>query len=156
MKLGVAMFITDYSMTPQELAVAAEQRGFDSVWSPEHSHIPLSRKSAFPSGGDLPKKYYDAMDPFVALTMYMQLAEGFGWDMYKKVFAEYNGLKKEERPKSDDEKRDQWMVRFSKACGKNLGPFFQAWGVPTSSAARDSIKDLPAWMPEGFGTQPAK
>jgi len=54
-------------MTPQELAVEAEARGFDSVWSPEHSHIPLSRESAFPSGGDLPKKYYDAMDPFVAL-----------------------------------------------------------------------------------------
>ena len=67
MKLGVAMFFTDYSMTPQELAIAAEERGFDSVWSPEHSHIPLSRKSAFPSGGDLPKKYFDAMDPFVAL-----------------------------------------------------------------------------------------
>jgi probable F420-dependent oxidoreductase len=67
MKIGVAMFFTDYSMTPQELGVAAEERGFDSVWSPEHSHIPLSRESAFPSGGDLPKKYYDAMDPFVAL-----------------------------------------------------------------------------------------
>ena len=67
MKIGVAMFFTDYSMTPQELAVEAESRGFDSVWSPEHSHIPLSRESAFPSGGDLPKKYYDAMDPFVAL-----------------------------------------------------------------------------------------
>src|SRR6188472_1359634 len=67
MKIGVAMFFTDYSMTPQELGVAAEERGFDSVWSPEHSHIPLSRESAFPSGGELPKKYYDAMDPFVAL-----------------------------------------------------------------------------------------
>jgi probable F420-dependent oxidoreductase len=67
MKLGVAMFFTDYSMSPQELAIEAEGRGFDSVWSPEHSHIPLSRESAFPSGGDLPKKYYDAMDPFVAL-----------------------------------------------------------------------------------------
>jgi len=67
MKIGVAMFFTDYSMTPQELGPAAEARGFDSVWSPEHSHIPLSRESAFPSGGELPKKYYDAMDPFVAL-----------------------------------------------------------------------------------------
>jgi len=67
MKIGVAMFFTDYSMTPQELGVAAEERGFDSVWSPEHSHIPLSRESPFPSGGELPKKYYDAMDPFVAL-----------------------------------------------------------------------------------------
>ncbi len=68
MHIGVAMFFTDYSMAPGELAVAAEERGFESLWSPEHSHIPLSRKSPFPSGGELPKKYYDAMDPFVALT----------------------------------------------------------------------------------------
>src|SRR5471030_769682 len=67
MKLGAAMFFTDYSMSPGELGTALEDRGFDSVWSPEHSHIPLSRESAFPSGGELPKKYYDAMDPFVAL-----------------------------------------------------------------------------------------
>ena len=68
MKIGAAMFFTDYSMAPGELARALEDRGFDSVWSPEHSHIPTSRASAFPSGGALPKKYYDAMDPFVALT----------------------------------------------------------------------------------------
>ena len=68
MHIGAAMFFTDYSMAPGELAIALEERGFDSLWSPEHSHIPLSRKSPFPSGGDLPKKYYDAMDPFVALT----------------------------------------------------------------------------------------
>src|SRR3954465_16000851 len=68
MKIGVAMFFTDYSMAPGELAQATEERGFDSLWAPEHSHIPLSRKSAFPRGGELPKKYYDAMDPFVTLT----------------------------------------------------------------------------------------
>lgn len=67
MRIGAGMFFTDYSMSPGELGRALEERGFDSVWSPEHSHIPLSRESAFPSGGDLPKKYYDAMDPFVAL-----------------------------------------------------------------------------------------
>jgi len=68
MKIGAAMFFTDYSMAPGELARALEERGFDSVWAPEHSHIPVARVSAFPSGGELPKKYYDAMDPFVALT----------------------------------------------------------------------------------------
>ena len=47
---------------------ALEERGFESVWAPEHSHIPLSRKTPFPQGGDLPKKYYDCMDPFVSLT----------------------------------------------------------------------------------------
>ena len=68
MKFGGAMFFTDYSMTAPELAVALEERGFDSVWAPEHSHIPLSRKTPFPGGGDLPKQYADAMDPFVVLT----------------------------------------------------------------------------------------
>ena len=68
MKFGAAMFFTDYSMGPAELAVELEQRGFDIIWAPEHSHIPVTRKTPFPGGGDLPKKYYDAMDPFVTLT----------------------------------------------------------------------------------------
>ena len=67
MRIGAAMFFTDYSMSPTELALALEQRGFESLWTPEHSHIPLTRKTPFPSGGDLPKKYYDVMDPFVTL-----------------------------------------------------------------------------------------
>jgi probable F420-dependent oxidoreductase len=68
MRIGAAMFFTDYSMSPTELALALEERGFDSLWVPEHSHIPLTRKTPFPSGGDLPKKYYDVMDPFVTLS----------------------------------------------------------------------------------------
>jgi alkanesulfonate monooxygenase SsuD/methylene tetrahydromethanopterin reductase-like flavin-dependent oxidoreductase (luciferase family) len=68
MDFGGAMFFTEYSMGPAELAQELEARGFESVWAPEHSHIPTSRKSPFPSGGELPKQYYDAMDPFVSLT----------------------------------------------------------------------------------------
>jgi probable F420-dependent oxidoreductase len=68
MRVGASMFFTEYSMTPAALGRALEERGFDSVWAPEHSHIPLSRKTPFPGGGDLPKRYYDAMDPFVSLT----------------------------------------------------------------------------------------
>jgi probable F420-dependent oxidoreductase len=68
MHFGASMFLTDYSMTPAELAQAMEQRGFESVWAPEHSHIPASRRTPFPGGGDLPKQYYDVMDPFVTLT----------------------------------------------------------------------------------------
>ncbi len=68
MKFGAAMFFTDYSMGPAELAVALEERGFDIIWAPEHSHIPVSRKTPFVLGGDLPKRYYDTMDPFVTLT----------------------------------------------------------------------------------------
>jgi len=68
MDVGAAMFFTHYSMAPGELARALEARGFESVWAPEHSHIPLSRATPFPQGGKLPKKYYEVMDPFVALT----------------------------------------------------------------------------------------
>jgi len=85
--------------------------------------------------------------PFLALIMYVQLEEAFGWETFRRVFAEYRDLPKDQKPKTDAEKRDQWMVRFSRAVGRNLGPFFQAWGVPTSQKARDSIKDLPPWMP---------
>jgi len=56
-------------MSPADLARALEERGFESVWAPEHSHIPTSRLSPWGGGGDLPKKYYDVMDPFVSLTM---------------------------------------------------------------------------------------
>jgi probable F420-dependent oxidoreductase len=69
MDFGAAMFFTDYSMAPGALAQALEQRGFESVWAPEHSHIPLTRKSPFAGGGELPKQYYDVMDPFVTLAM---------------------------------------------------------------------------------------
>jgi probable F420-dependent oxidoreductase len=68
MDFGAAMFFTDYSVAPGELAVALEERGFESVWAPEHSHIPLSRLSPWPGGAELPKRYYDVMDPFVCLT----------------------------------------------------------------------------------------
>src|ERR1700694_3602936 len=68
MHFGGAMFFTDYSMSAMELARALEERSFDSVWAPEHSHIPLSRKTPFPGGGELPKQYAEAMDPFVVLT----------------------------------------------------------------------------------------
>lgn len=89
-------------------------------------------------------------DPFHALAMYAQLRNEFGWEPYKKVFAEYRDLPAAERPRGDDARHDQWMMRMSRAVGRNLGPFFQAWGVPTSDAARRSIADLPAWMPDGM------
>ncbi|MBU2533027.1 MAG: LLM class F420-dependent oxidoreductase [Alphaproteobacteria bacterium] len=68
MKFGVAMFMTDYSMGPAELAIALEERGLESLWAPEHSHIPLPRVSPWGGGDELPKKYYDVMDPFVCLA----------------------------------------------------------------------------------------
>ena len=68
MHFGASMFCTDYSMTPAELGPALEERGFESFWAPEHSHIPLSRKSPWGGGPELPKRYYDVIDPFVGLA----------------------------------------------------------------------------------------
>lgn len=89
-------------------------------------------------------------DPFLALCMYIQLQQAFGWEAFQDVFEEYGRLGRGELPQSDDDKRDQWLVRFSRRAGKNLGPFFQAWGVPTSAAARAQLADLPPWLPENF------
>jgi probable F420-dependent oxidoreductase len=68
MHYGLTIFPTDYAIPLPELAVEAEGRGFESLWVAEHSHIPTSRKSPWPGGGDLPKMYYDTLDPFVALA----------------------------------------------------------------------------------------
>lgn len=68
MQFGVTIFPTDYAIPLPELAIEAENRGFESLWVAEHSHIPTSRKSPWPGGGDLPKMYYDTLDPFVALA----------------------------------------------------------------------------------------
>jgi len=67
MQFGAAIFFTDYSMSPGDLGWALESRGFESLWAAEHSHIPLSRKSPWGGGGELPKQYYDVMDPFCLL-----------------------------------------------------------------------------------------
>ena len=68
MDLGVCYFPTDYGIDPSELGRALEDRGFKSLYVPEHTHIPLSRRTPFPGGGELPKRYSHTHDPFVALS----------------------------------------------------------------------------------------
>jgi probable F420-dependent oxidoreductase len=69
MKYALTMFATDYAIRPDELARAAEERGFESLFFPEHTHIPASRRTPYPAGGELPKEYSHSHDPFVALAM---------------------------------------------------------------------------------------
>jgi probable F420-dependent oxidoreductase len=68
MDVGVFYFPVDYGINVAELAKALEDRGFGSLYVPEHTHIPLSRKTPFPGGGELPKRYAHTHDPFVALA----------------------------------------------------------------------------------------
>ena len=79
---GVCVFPTDYAIQPVPLARAAEERGFESLFFTEHTHIPASRRTAWPGGAELPKEYWHTHDPFVALgaaaavTTRLKLATG--------------------------------------------------------------------------------
>ncbi|HKQ93002.1 MAG TPA: LLM class F420-dependent oxidoreductase [Blastocatellia bacterium] len=68
MHFGIAMFATEYAISPGELASEIEQRGFESIWFPEHTHIPASRGTPWPGGGELPREYWHTYDPFISLT----------------------------------------------------------------------------------------
>ena len=68
LKIGAVMFFTAESMQPEELAPLLEKRGFESLWVPEHTHIPSSRKTPYPAGGPLIRPYYEIYDPFLALN----------------------------------------------------------------------------------------
>jgi probable F420-dependent oxidoreductase len=74
-KFGIAMFPADYAIEPAALARLVEERGFESLWFPEHTHIPASRESAWPGGDELPKQYSHTHDPFVALGMAAAVTE---------------------------------------------------------------------------------
>ncbi|MFF0728809.1 LLM class F420-dependent oxidoreductase [Streptomyces sp. NPDC004134] len=68
MRFGISTFVTDKGIAPAALGVAVEERGFDSLFVTEHSHIPASRDTPFPGGGELPQVYYRTFDPIVTLT----------------------------------------------------------------------------------------
>jgi probable F420-dependent oxidoreductase len=68
MHIGAMIFLTDQTIGPGEIAVELEQRGFESLWIPEHTHIPTGRRTPWPGGGELPEEYRRTLDPFVALA----------------------------------------------------------------------------------------
>ena len=81
MRFGLSIFLTDETIAPDAMGRLAEQRGFDSLWLPEHTHMPLDH-SPYPRGGDVPRHYLRTLDPFVALTAAAAATEtlllGFG------------------------------------------------------------------------------
>src|SRR4030081_1951329 len=83
MQFGVTMFLTEYPLPVTDLARAAEDLGFESYWAPEHTHIPVDRRSPWPGGAELPREYSHSLDPFLALTaaatVTKQLRLGTGW-----------------------------------------------------------------------------
>src|SRR5271165_7203950 len=76
MQIGASIFFTEYSISPAALAAALEERGFDSLWVAEHSHIPVKRRFTHPQGeAALTKEYFDVMDPFVTLSVAAAVTE---------------------------------------------------------------------------------
>ena len=90
------------------------------------------------------------------LLMYSQLQRAFGWELFVHAFAEYRDLADADRPKTDDDKRDQWLVRASKSVDRDFGPFFAAWGLPVSDKARAEVAPLEDWMPDGWPAPTAR
>jgi probable F420-dependent oxidoreductase len=82
MEVGLCSFATDWSITPADLGRLAEERGFESLFLPEHTHIPVSRETPYPAGGALPEEYSHTLDPFVGLASVAAVTErlklGFG------------------------------------------------------------------------------
>ncbi|MBP7634723.1 M60 family metallopeptidase [Candidatus Ozemobacteraceae bacterium] len=83
--------------------------------------------------------------PGIGLCFFANLQAVFGWEPFKKIFAGYAAAPDHELPKTDEAKRDQWLVRLSHATGKNLAPEFDRWGIPVSATARKEVARLPSW-----------
>lgn len=93
----------------------------------------------------------DRADLALRLLMYSQVERAFGWEAFMHTFADYRDLPADQRPKTESEKRDQWLVRLSRAIDRDLGPFFAAWGLEVSAAARaEAAQGRLAWMPDDW------
>ncbi len=91
--------------------------------------------------------------PFLALQTYAMLWHEFGWDAFRSTFRSYDDLAADQRPRTDAEKRDEFAIRMSRAVGRNLEPYFRAWGIPLSDRVGREVGDLPVWMPEGIDAE---
>lgn len=89
-------------------------------------------------------------EPFTALVTYIQLVQDFGWESWRKYLHSFSDPAFGPEPKGDDEARDQFLIRYSKIVNRNLGPFFDFWGIPVSSAAKAQVASLDPWMPKGL------
>ncbi|MFT5689626.1 MAG: hypothetical protein ACI8PQ_002472, partial [Planctomycetota bacterium] len=85
--------------------------------------------------------------PGLALMMYAKVQREFGWSVIQEALAAYTNAPPQERPRSDDEKRDRWLMRLSSATERDLGPYFQRWGMPVSEAALTYASQFEIWLP---------
>jgi GH35 family endo-1,4-beta-xylanase len=140
---GYWTFGTETEITVNILSM----RAYDSIGSvPDDSWNELwtatgraSRVTPFIAGGRV------RSNAGLAVTAYAQLREEFGWEPLRQFFRQYQTDLPANLPTTDQQKRDQWVTRFSNIVGKNLGPFFNAWGFNASQTALNAVAALPAW-----------
>lgn len=84
-------------------------------------------------------------NPWLALDMYVMLQKEFGWQPFKNIFSDYEDMRSSELPKTNQERMDQWMIRFSNEVERDLSSFFLAWGFPLSEHAIESVSHLNVW-----------
>jgi hypothetical protein len=106
---------------------------------------PLDRKQRVNSYFQGGARFESEWSVWTALETYLMIQEEFGWEPFQKVFDEYNRLEPDDRPKGQQEINDQWVIRLSKACGKNLHPFWATWNLPMTSDVERALRDLPVW-----------
>ena len=89
---------------------------------------------------------FEQWSVWVALETYLQLKEAFGWELFQNLFSEYRGLEPQEIPADDTARINEWVRRSSWITGKDLGPFYVAWGLPVDQWVLDEIASLPPWL----------
>jgi hypothetical protein len=119
----------------------------DSVWG--GNLAPAKRKAAIAAFRADEKKTPATWDPATGLVFYWQLIDGHGWDVLHRVLAGYRSAPPKPEPRSDAQKWDEWLRRYSREAKRDLGPFFKAWRMPVSDTALDEARTAgEAWMHE--------
>ena len=96
------------------------------------------------------KEEYFHKDPWYGLTFLRTIREEFGWEPFEKLFAEFRDLPRDQQPRGEQEKQDQFMVRMSKLIRRDLSLYFEMWGVKNTDDAKQKAKVFPAWLPKGM------
>jgi hypothetical protein len=136
-------------VTNNVLAMYAYEAALGKDWLIGHPQIsPEARKEHIQTIKKATDKWQTwKSKPFVALVTYIQLVQAFGWESWSSYLHSFAGDQFGPTPTSDADARDQFLIRYSKIVDKNLGPFFDAWGIPVTENAKAEVANLETWMP---------
>ena len=93
---------------------------------------------------DAGANFSESWNVWVALDTYLQLQEGFGWELFSDLFPDYR-RESEAGTGSAQDRIDEWITRTSRYAERNLVPFYEAWGFPITRAVRNALRNLPDW-----------